>query len=284
MATLQVINGSDSGAQAIQKMDNNIKEVNLELGSDISDDRIGSRTINQATATVFSNTGKITQIFSWVAKMIKAITGKTNWYDTPVKSIESLNNEISILSANVGNKAQLQTIVKTDLVSAINEVKNSGGGSTVAVVNNLTSTSTTDALSANQGKVLNENKANLASPNFTGTPTIVSKTIATTEKIDILPYLVNGWVQHFGVIEINKVGSLCSLAFVVKDGVVTQNTNIFANLPTSVRPTSSRVILAYSATDKMHYQVVIDNAGAIRISSVNNLPTGQIVFSLSYTI
>lgn len=41
----------------------------------------------------------------------------------------------------------------------------------VTVNNTLTSTSTTEALSANQGMLLNVNKANLASPNFTGAPT-----------------------------------------------------------------------------------------------------------------
>lgn len=45
------------------------------------------------------------------------------------------------------------------------------GGSSVMVVDNLTSTSTTDALSANQGKVLQDTKAAINSPEFTGTPT-----------------------------------------------------------------------------------------------------------------
>jgi hypothetical protein len=62
-----------------------------------------------------------------------------------------------------------------------------GGGSSVTVEDALNSTSTTNALSANQGKVLNDAKAPLVSPTFTGTvkaPTVINTTdndeIATT--------------------------------------------------------------------------------------------------------
>lgn len=49
----------------------------------------------------------------------------------------------------------------------------------VSVTNNLTSTSTTAALSANQGKVLNDTKAPLDSPALTGTPTAPTATAGT---------------------------------------------------------------------------------------------------------
>lgn len=58
----------------------------------VTDLKIGDRTIDQATATAFSNTGKLTQILSWFAKVIKGITGKTNWYDAPSKTLEDLSN------------------------------------------------------------------------------------------------------------------------------------------------------------------------------------------------
>ena len=51
---------------------------------------------------------------------------------------------------------------------------------TVVTVNDtLTSTSTSEALSANQGRVLSVNKANLASPAFTGTPTAPTASAGT---------------------------------------------------------------------------------------------------------
>lgn len=51
MADLQVINGSDSGAQAIQKMDSNIKAVNLE----VEDIDISDKIKNNLTETVPGN-------------------------------------------------------------------------------------------------------------------------------------------------------------------------------------------------------------------------------------
>ena len=61
------------------------------------------------------------------------------------------------------------------------------------IVDNLTSTSITEPLSANQGKVLEDTKAPLASPTFTGTvtiPTPVNGTDATTK--DYVDNLVAG--------------------------------------------------------------------------------------------
>lgn len=64
-------------------------------------------------------------------------------------------------------------------------------GQATSLVDNLESTSTTSALTANQGRVLNTTKANLDSPTFTGTPKAPtpnqgdnSDALATTEYVD----------------------------------------------------------------------------------------------------
>lgn len=67
--------------------------------------------------------------------------------------ILSLAEDIHNLSGDIGTLSNLNTEYKDDLVGAINEVLTSTS-STIAVVNNLLSNSTTDALSAYQGKVL----------------------------------------------------------------------------------------------------------------------------------
>ena len=67
--------------------------------------------------------------------------------------ILSLAEDIHNLSGDIGTLSNLNTENKQDLVAAINEVLTSTG-STIAVVNNLISNSTTDALSAYQGKIL----------------------------------------------------------------------------------------------------------------------------------
>lgn len=67
--------------------------------------------------------------------------------------ILSLAEDIHNLSGDIGTLSNLNTENKQDLVAAINEVLASTG-STITIVNNLTSDSITDALSAYQGKVL----------------------------------------------------------------------------------------------------------------------------------
>lgn len=77
--------------------------INPGIGaSEITDAQIGNRTIDQGIATAVSNTGTLTQLFSFLAKTIKGITGKTNWYDAPVKTIAGLNTD---LSSHTGNNA-----------------------------------------------------------------------------------------------------------------------------------------------------------------------------------
>lgn len=67
--------------------------------------------------------------------------------------ILGLAEDIHNLSGDIGTLSNLNTENKQDLVTAINEVLASTG-STITVINNLISNSTTDALSAYQGKVL----------------------------------------------------------------------------------------------------------------------------------
>lgn len=75
--------------------------INPDIGTDeISDTQVGGRTINQDIAGPVSNTGTLTQLFSFLAKAIKGITGKTNWYDAPVKTIAGLNTDITNHTGN----------------------------------------------------------------------------------------------------------------------------------------------------------------------------------------
>ena len=55
---------------------------------------IGNRTADQALSTP-GNTGTITQLLSWIAGRLKAITGKNSWYDAPVATIEGLNTTVT---------------------------------------------------------------------------------------------------------------------------------------------------------------------------------------------
>jgi hypothetical protein len=62
--------------------------INPGVGAaEITDVEIGKRTIDQGIAIAVSNTGTLTQLFSFLAKVIKDITGKSNWYDAPIKTL-----------------------------------------------------------------------------------------------------------------------------------------------------------------------------------------------------
>ena len=86
-------------------------------------------------------------------------------------NIESLNNlpagsfYLDVATSDIYYKDETLTW------SLKGQLGGGGGGGGVTVVDNLTSTSTTDALSANQGKALKDTKAPIDSPTFTGTPT-----------------------------------------------------------------------------------------------------------------
>ena len=75
--------------------------INPGVGAnEITDSNIGNRTIDQGVAATVSNTGTLTQLFSFLAKIIKGITGKANWYDAPVKTIAGLNTDITNHAGN----------------------------------------------------------------------------------------------------------------------------------------------------------------------------------------
>lgn len=53
-------------------------------------------TANQATTPPQENTkSKLSTAISWLANRIKAITGKTNWWETPATTLESCNTHIT---------------------------------------------------------------------------------------------------------------------------------------------------------------------------------------------
>jgi len=87
--------------------------------SAVTDAKIGDRTVDPILVGG-NNTGTLTQILSWFAKLIKAITGKTNWYDLPVKSIEQINDEMAGLALG---QIPDGTITDAKLSSAPTDIK-----------------------------------------------------------------------------------------------------------------------------------------------------------------
>ena len=75
--------------------------INPAIGAgEITDAQIGTRTVDQAIADTVGNTGTLSQLFSFFGKIIKGITGKTNWYDAPTKTLEQVNTDLSSHTAS----------------------------------------------------------------------------------------------------------------------------------------------------------------------------------------
>lgn len=65
----------------LNRIEQNIQEIEL-----------GNRGLDPTQAPT-GNVGSLRQLLDWFANRIKAITGASNWYDAPVKSLAQLNSE-----------------------------------------------------------------------------------------------------------------------------------------------------------------------------------------------
>lgn len=113
---------------------------------------------------------------------------------------------------------------------------------------------------------INTNKAPLASPNFTGTPTVATKTVATTESVDLT--LLNGWIANLA--KVTKSGNIVTLNFRINNGTMTSGT-IICNIPSGNRPLSAIYVQAINP-----YNVVVGTIG------IDN-STGDIIMNTAFT-
>lgn len=78
-------------------LDQKLKEVegkaNSAPANSVNDAAIGTRTPDASQVPASPGTGTMTQLVSWMTNRIKAITGKTNWWDAPVKNIQQLADD-----------------------------------------------------------------------------------------------------------------------------------------------------------------------------------------------
>lgn len=77
-----------------------IAEGNIQAGA-ATDAIIGDRTIDQATADGYTNTGSLTKLLSLIAKTIKALKGTANWYANTSDTIEGLHAKTSANTENI---------------------------------------------------------------------------------------------------------------------------------------------------------------------------------------
>jgi hypothetical protein len=72
-----------------------------------ADSVIGSRTISDAAAPT-SNTGLLTTLLSWLANMIKSITGKSTWHTAPAITLKATKTHVDNVTDahNVANRIE----------------------------------------------------------------------------------------------------------------------------------------------------------------------------------
>lgn len=71
----------------------------------VTDAKIGNRTVDSATAVPFSSTGSFTQILSWLARVVRVLNGRPNWYDSPPRNMVQLDTDLTALTSQVTNES-----------------------------------------------------------------------------------------------------------------------------------------------------------------------------------
>ena len=89
-------------------LDQKLKEVENKANNappnSVNDAAIGSRTPNQSQAPASPGTGTLTQLISWLANRIKAITGKTNWWDAPPTTLQAAKTHMDAAAPHSGHE------------------------------------------------------------------------------------------------------------------------------------------------------------------------------------
>ena len=150
-------------------LDQKLKEVedkaNNAPPNSVNDAAIGSRTPDQSQAPASPGTGTLTQLISWLANRIKAITGKTNWWDAPPTTLQAAKTHMDAAAPHSGHEtpagAQAKAEAAAGAVQAELDAHKTENASTsqkghVQLSTSTTSTSTSLAATASAVKTVND--------------------------------------------------------------------------------------------------------------------------------
>ena len=85
----------------------------------VNDAAIGSRTPDQSQTPASPGTGTLTQLISWLANRIKAITGKTNWWDAPPTTLQAAKTHMDAAAPHSGHETPSGAQTKVDTHAAV---------------------------------------------------------------------------------------------------------------------------------------------------------------------
>lgn len=91
----------------------------------------GQRTIDPAQVPT-SNTGSLRQLLDWFANRIKAVTGKTNWYDAPDTTLAAAKAHIDAAAPHSGHETPAGAQTKVDAHAASKQTHGASGSYYIA--------------------------------------------------------------------------------------------------------------------------------------------------------
>ena len=100
-----------SSADIVSSTDLNRVEGNIDALDN------GARTLDPAQAPT-GNVGTLRQLLDWFANCIKAITGKTNWYDAPDTTLAAAKSHINAPAPHSGHETPAGAQAKIDTHAA----------------------------------------------------------------------------------------------------------------------------------------------------------------------
>lgn len=106
----------------------------------------GERTIDTSQAPS-GNVGSLRQLLDWFANRLKAITGTTNWYDTPPTTLSAAKTHIDAAAPHSGHETPSGAQAKVD-AHASQSAPHSGHATTTALNAHTGATSAHSATSA----------------------------------------------------------------------------------------------------------------------------------------
>ena len=130
-----VVNIDDLNENA-DRIDQKLKE--LEDGvhnappNSVNDSAIGTRTPDQTQVPTSPGSGTLSQILSWLANRIKAITGKTNWWDAPPTTLQAAKNHIDAAAPHSGHETPSGAQAKVDTHASSKQTHGIGTGYYIA--------------------------------------------------------------------------------------------------------------------------------------------------------
>lgn len=282
MNELERIKGTDSVADGLMKSDRNFTRIQNEFENiDVSEDIENHNTDDTSHENIIGLLSNLTT--DEKANLVQAIN-----------EIKSETNEITTRDYIPITKGVMET--NTSPTDYINKFKTNGARYMPAIglpptsywcnvfgINSLNGdTGVSEFAVAKDAMFFRTQVGHGKIANWDG---VSWKQIATTEKIEVSSHLVNGWVLHVGNLMIEKTGNICSINAIIKNGATTLTTSILTNMPTLLRPASSRVIGCFSEQTGVLYQLYVEADGRLRIGGTRALPVGEnIVIAGTYHI